>query len=123
MDPRTGLDGRKISSPPGFDPRRSSPYSVAIPTELPDPHKTNLLVFNILDTGCLDVVGWSKTRHSVLYRSQYTVICAVQLTDNWTLRPGAATSSMSKLTRKDLNILTLIDDFAFPFYKKQYQSI
>ena len=36
--PRTGLDGRKISSPPGFDSGPSSPYSVAIPTELPGPH-------------------------------------------------------------------------------------
>ena len=34
MGPRAGLDGRKISSPPGFDPVPSSPQSVAIPTEL-----------------------------------------------------------------------------------------
>ena len=32
-----GLDGRKISSPPGFDPGPYSPQSVAIPTELPGP--------------------------------------------------------------------------------------
>ena len=38
MGPRACLDGRKISSPPGFDPGPSSPYSVAIPTELPGPH-------------------------------------------------------------------------------------
>ena len=37
MGPRAGLDGRKISSPPEFDPGPSSPQSVAIPTELPDP--------------------------------------------------------------------------------------
>jgi len=37
VDPRAGLDGRKISSSPGFDPGTSSPYSVAIPTELPGP--------------------------------------------------------------------------------------
>ena len=37
MGPRAGLDGRKISSPPGFDPGPSTPYSVAIPTELPGP--------------------------------------------------------------------------------------
>ena len=30
-----GLDGRKISSPPGIDPGPSSPQSVAIQTELP----------------------------------------------------------------------------------------
>ena len=35
MGPRAGLDGRKISSPPGFDPGPSSPLSVGIPTELP----------------------------------------------------------------------------------------
>ena len=40
MGPRTGLDGRKISSPPGFDPGPSSPQSVAITTELPGPRGT-----------------------------------------------------------------------------------
>jgi len=37
VGPRAGLDARKISSPPGFDPGPSSPKSVAIPTELPGP--------------------------------------------------------------------------------------
>ena len=37
MGPRAGLDGQKISSPPGFDPGTSSLWSVAIPTELPGP--------------------------------------------------------------------------------------
>jgi hypothetical protein len=37
VGPRVGLDGRKISSPPGFDPVPSSPQSVTIPTELPGP--------------------------------------------------------------------------------------
>ena len=37
VGPRAGLDGRKISSPQGFDPGPSSPQSVAIPTELPGP--------------------------------------------------------------------------------------
>ena len=32
-----GLDGRKISSPPVFNPGPSSPKSVDIPTELPGP--------------------------------------------------------------------------------------
>jgi len=35
VGPRAGLEGQKISSPPGFDPGPSRPYSVAIPTELP----------------------------------------------------------------------------------------
>jgi len=38
VGPRAGLDGRKISSPSGFDPGPSSPKSVALLTELPDPH-------------------------------------------------------------------------------------
>jgi hypothetical protein len=29
---------RKISPPPGFDPRTVQPEPVALPTELPDPH-------------------------------------------------------------------------------------
>ena len=37
VGPSAGLDGRKISSPPGFDPGPSSPQSVATPTELPGP--------------------------------------------------------------------------------------
>ena len=45
VGPRGGLDGRKISSPPGLDSGPSSPYSVAIPTELPDPNThTHILV-------------------------------------------------------------------------------
>ena len=39
MGPRSGLDGRKISSPPGSDPGLSNPQSVAITTELPCPQK------------------------------------------------------------------------------------
>ena len=38
VGPRADLDGRKISSPLGFDPGPSSPQSVAIPTELPGPN-------------------------------------------------------------------------------------
>jgi len=38
VGPRAGSDGRKISSPPGFDAGPSSPQSVAIPTELSGPH-------------------------------------------------------------------------------------
>ena len=36
VGPRAGLDGRKITSPPGFDPGQSSP--VGIPTELHGPY-------------------------------------------------------------------------------------
>jgi len=33
--------GGKSLPPPGFDPGPSSPQSVAIPTELPDPHNND----------------------------------------------------------------------------------
>ena len=39
MGPRAGLDGRKISSPPGFVSGSSSPLPVATPTELQGPQK------------------------------------------------------------------------------------
>jgi len=43
VGPRAGLNLRKISSPPGFDPRTVQPgSSVAIPTELPGPHCTQI---------------------------------------------------------------------------------
>jgi len=44
VGPRAGVDGRKISSPPGFDPGPSSPWSVTIPTELPGPRVLLLLI-------------------------------------------------------------------------------
>ena len=44
MGPRVGLYGRRISSPPGFDPGAFSPYSIAILTELPGPHFVGLLL-------------------------------------------------------------------------------
>jgi len=43
VGPSAGLDGLKISSPPGFDPGPSSPYSVAVPTEL----HTMIIIFEI----------------------------------------------------------------------------
>jgi len=53
VGPRAGMDGQKISSPPGFDPVPSSPQSVAIPTELPGPlskHGSCLIVLlNVAD--------------------------------------------------------------------------
>ena len=44
VGPKAGLDGRKILSPPGFDSGPSSPYSVAIPTELPGPLKAEMVL-------------------------------------------------------------------------------
>ena len=49
MGPRAGLDGRKISSPPVFDPGPSSPQPIAIPTELPGLHSDCYWVTEIKD--------------------------------------------------------------------------
>ena len=43
MGPRAGLEGRKILSPPGFDPRPS----VAIPSELPGPQQVPIITVNV----------------------------------------------------------------------------
>jgi len=48
---RASLYGRKISSPPGFNPKPSTRISVAIPTELPDP-QTNI-IYSIINTTIL----------------------------------------------------------------------
>ena len=58
MGPRAGLDRRKISSPPGFDPGPSRWYSVAIPTELPGNCVINLLY--------LDLESRYKVKHGLL---------------------------------------------------------
>ena len=44
VGPRACLDGRKISSQQGFDPAPSSPYLVAIPTELPGPQNFTFII-------------------------------------------------------------------------------
>ena len=43
VGPRDGLDGRKISSPPGFSPGPYSPQSVTILTELSDPRVNKII--------------------------------------------------------------------------------
>ena len=55
MGPRAGLDGRKISSPPGFDPGPSSPWSVTIPTELPGLHQ-----FFVSSSYCIASLAWLR---------------------------------------------------------------
>ena len=70
MGPRAGLDGRKILSPPGFDPGPSSPYSVAIPTELPGPHN----MFNV--DASFDMKGANGTeKHYSKNRMEMLVLC------------------------------------------------
>ena len=52
---RAGLDGRKISPPPGFDPRTVQPV-VAVPTELPGSlyaHGEHLICVRMLYTYAL----------------------------------------------------------------------
>ena len=48
MGPRAGLDGQNMSSPPGFDPGPSNPQSVAILTELTDPHIIYIYIYTEL---------------------------------------------------------------------------
>jgi len=48
VGPRASLDGQKISSPLGFDPGQSSPLSVAIPTELPDPRSCPCPLYEVI---------------------------------------------------------------------------
>jgi hypothetical protein len=45
VGPRAGLDGRKISPPPGFNPRTVQP--LVIPTELPGPHMLLTILLQI----------------------------------------------------------------------------
>ena len=65
VGPRASLDGRKISSPPGFDPGPSSPQSVAIPTELPGP-LTSGHTFDIPPTNCLLMYSYHTLGSTVL---------------------------------------------------------
>ena len=70
MGHRAGLDGRKISSPPGFDPGSSSPLSVAIPTELSGPQKAiNYLGKDMINSGKL---GYSTCKRSLLVKKRVT---------------------------------------------------
>ena len=53
MGPRDGLDGRKISSPLGFDPGPYNPWSVAKPTELPGPQNIYIYIYAFNINVCL----------------------------------------------------------------------
>jgi len=58
VDPSFSLEGPKISSPPGFVPGTSSSWSVAIPTELPDPiyiYRISNILHTLLTT--IDTIG------------------------------------------------------------------
>ena len=48
VGPRAGVERWKISSPPGFDPWPSRPYSVAIPNELHGLHIQTILLINAI---------------------------------------------------------------------------
>ena len=65
VGPRADLNGRKISSPPEFDPGTSSPYSVAIPNEIPGRHFTTVVYKKInksLVKFQVEFVGWMQTK-------------------------------------------------------------
>jgi len=66
VGPRAGLDGRKISSPPGLDPGPSSLYSAAISTELPGPA---ILYINIYMSECVCEL---KKLSDILRTQKYT---------------------------------------------------
>jgi len=46
MGPRACLNGRKMSSPPGFDPGSYSPQSINIPAELTGSQRDPILTEN-----------------------------------------------------------------------------
>ena len=54
--------GGKISSPPGFDPGPSSPYSVAIPTELSSPRDTYIYIYIFLEKCYMLQITYSVIR-------------------------------------------------------------
>ena len=70
MGPRAGLDGRKISSPPGFDPGPSNLQSVTILTELPGPHLIHIHEL-------IHVVSWGKSGTAVLVSDSTGLVAAV----------------------------------------------
>jgi len=60
VGPTAGLDGRKISSPPGFDPGPSSP------TELPGPYMYDNTSLNSAWNGkCFIQTLYKKSKHSL----------------------------------------------------------
>ena len=63
LGPRAGLDGRKISSPPGFDPGPCSQQSVATPTELPGPHTRGHTVGIMSNTvrHALEIISYARS--------------------------------------------------------------
>ena len=56
MGPRAGLDGRKISSPPGFDSGPPARSSIAILTELPGPQIIIVINCTYISTFFIDII-------------------------------------------------------------------
>jgi len=72
VGPRAGLNGRKILSPPGFDPGLFSPQSIAIPTELPGPHTIIIIIIIIINCNWV-VTRWQSvfymyTKYEILFQ-------------------------------------------------------
>ena len=74
MGPRTGLDGRKISSPTGIrSPDRPAGSSVAIPTELPA-YNLGIFWYIIYDANCyLESVPISKLLDFLCFSHFYKI--------------------------------------------------
>ena len=102
MSRRTGLYGRKISSPPGFDPGLSNPQSVAIPTKLPGPHYVCIYIYIYIYTHTHthsdmmalefsfhfnDTVSTAQISNRIMFkinaRKEDTLPVAQQCLDNW----------------------------------------
>ena len=96
MGPRAGLNGRKISSLPGFDPGPSSPQSVAIPTELPGLSNKHMYD-SVNDNQSIKlylIVTIPQVQAYAAYRYYPSALCYVgrvaqsvqRLTTGWTVR-------------------------------------
>ena len=73
MGSRSGLDLRKISSPPGFDSGTSSLLSVATPTELPGQHAIKVHNDNLLKIRFMKFMI-VKYRRIYYFRSKTVII-------------------------------------------------
>ena len=68
VDPRAGLDGCGKSHPPlGFDPQPSSPWRVAIPTELSRP----LFIYTVTHLKA------TRLESAIMYGKLYNFVCCV----------------------------------------------
>jgi len=111
--PRTGLEGRKISSSPGFDPGPSSLYSVTIPTELPGPFMLQYTEETLSQRHRLQKnshIGWSSWPWQLDTKDEvYTISREVRMKRNCTMQSPVTTKIPITLEGKpDCNICYII---------------